>query len=108
MTHGEQLRILVVGDDTAERRRVMSWIEAPMLAEDGGEPAMAIDQATAEPYDAVIYTAATDSVDLVTWHQALSLSGFLGAVLDSRPRGTLPDGVQRIFGADDLRTALGA
>ena len=108
MTRTERLRILVVGDDAAERRRVMSWFRAPILADDGGAPAPAIDRATAWPDDAVVYPAATDSVDLATWQQALNLSGVLGAVLDSRPRGVLPDGVQRILGADDLRHALGA
>jgi hypothetical protein len=108
MNREEHLRILVVGDDAAERRRVMSWFRAPVLAEDGGEPAPAIDRATAWPYDAVVYTASTDSVDLATWQQALNLSGFLGAVLDSRPRGRLPDGVLRVAGLEDVRHALGA
>lgn len=87
-------RALVVGDDDDERRRIISWFRPGWTAEDGGAPAAAVDRAT-ESFRVVVYTAATDSVDLDTWHMALRLSGFGGRVIDTRVRGPLPAGVTR-------------
>lgn len=99
-------RALIVGDDGEERRRIMSWFPSGWTVVDGGAPATAVDRATGEPFGAVVYTAATDSVDLGTWHMALSLSGFGGLVIDTRVRGTLPRGVTRATNPHGLAVLL--
>ncbi len=75
--HGDHVepRALIVGDDGEERRRVMSWFPSGWTVVDGGAPAAAVDRATGEPFGAVVYTAATDSVDLDTWYMALACPG---------------------------------
>ena len=57
---------------------------------------------------ALVFTAATNSIDLATWYQALRLSGFDGVVIDTRPVGALPPGVLRAAGPGDLARALDA
>lgn len=88
-------RALVVGDDGQERHRILSWFPGGWNALDGGPPGAAIEHAAGEAFGAIVYTAGTDSVDLETLHMALRMAGFGGLVIDTRPRGALPEGVVR-------------
>jgi hypothetical protein len=97
---------MVVGDDGAERRRIIAWFPADWRVVDGGRPGAALDAVTDAPCGAVVFTAATESVDLATWYQALLLSGYGGVVIDTRPTGALPAGVRRAAGPGALVAAL--
>lgn len=99
---------MVVGDDGAERRRIIAWLPDDWSAVDAGRPGPALDAVTDAPCGAVIFTAATESVDLETWYQALMLSGYGGLVIDTRPSGALPAGVRRAHGRLELAQALNA
>lgn len=99
---------MVVGDDGAERRRVIAWLPDDWCAVDAGRPGAALDAVTDAPCGAVIFTAATESIDLATWYQALMLSGYGGVVIDTRPSGALPKGVRRAAGPIALAEALNA
>ena len=103
------MRALVVGDDAAERHRVMAWFGDRWTAEDGGGPAAALDLLVGQRYGAVLYTAGTDSVDLATWFQALCMTGFRGLILDTRPGTGATSPAMGIGHADsraELQTAL--
>jgi hypothetical protein len=99
---------MVVGDDGAERRRIIALLPEDWCVVDGGRPGAALDAMTDAACGAMIFTAATDSIDLATWYQALMLSGYGGVVIDSRPSGALPTGVLRAVGPVALAEALNA
>jgi len=103
---GQSLSAMVVGDSGRERARVMSWFPGHWAVIDGGSPASALDAVADGPCTAVVYTAGTSSVDLETWHQALMIAGYGGAIIDTRPSGVLPDGVVRAPGPRDLAHVL--
>lgn len=106
MTDALARKALVVGDDEAERRRVMAWCGERWQAEDGGQPLTALDALRCGKYGAVVYTAGTDSIDLRTWFMAVCLSGFRGVVVDTRPGGATDDGIGRACSPRELQEAL--